>query len=482
MATILTAAAVLVVPMALGAGAGVLMRRGLGRRIAGVFGAIACVLSPAALFTAATVYFPIVGLWDGVTVGVLCGAGMLFAAHQAFADVRNVWLTCGAVVAGFAVLEVAARLFLGVPPAFPVGDGPHLLLKHALRTTPPDAQAFRTEGVPYALARDALRGDLAVPGEALEPADRPPSVMVTREIVCSIVYGPAYKGLIDVRREPSVVFPERFTPRAGTAPRVLHIGDSLVFGANVAREDTFVAGLRRLEPEIEHINGGISGMAPDDYLAVLRSWVARHRIDLAVIYLFAGNDLAGLDAPHPCSNWQSLLVYDDGQARLRFPAGPRSEPGIGLRWLAINSPLPYLGRVSIAAHSSAAAFLGSALASLAERGVHRDPPEVQFQHIEHILRSARDELARRGVGLVVVALPHAGSLRGAEPWFEREVMAIARRLGLPVRDATEPIRAALDRGENPVQSDGSHLNETGHRLMAQWLHDRHVARPSAGGR
>lgn len=479
MGVVLTAAAVLLGPIALGVVAGMVIRRGLGRRVVGASAAIACVLPPAALTTVATVYFPIVGLWDGVTAGFLCGAGVLFAAHGLFADVRNVWLTCGAVVFGFLLLEVGARAFLGMPPAFSVGDGPHLLLTHALRTTPPDAQAFQTEGVPYALARDALRGDLARPGEATAPADRPPSAMVTREIVCSIVYGSAYPGLIDVKREASVVFPERFTPRSGTSPRVLHIGDSLVFGANVAREDTFVAGLQRLEPAVEHINGGISGMAPDDYLAVLRSWVPRHRIDHAVVYLFAGNDLTGLDAPHPCSNWQSLLVYENGRARLRFPAGPESEPGIGLRWLVINSPLPYLGRALIAARSSAAAFLGSALASLAERGVQRSPPEVQFQHIEDILRSARDELAERHVGLLVVVLPHAGSLRGAQPWFEKEVLAITQRLGLPALDATEPIRAALDRGENPVQSDGSHLNAAGHRLMAQWLHENRASRPAA---
>ena len=86
----------------------------------------------------------------------------------------------------------------------------------------------------------------------------------------------------------TVLFPERFTPRPGATRRVLHIGDSMVFGADVPRDQTFAADLEKLEPDVQHINGGISGMAPDDYLVVLRSWIARHPIDLAVIYSVRG--------------------------------------------------------------------------------------------------------------------------------------------------------------------------------------------------
>src|SRR4029077_20527712 len=129
------------------------------------------------------------------------------------------------------------------------------------------------------------------------------------ELVCSIAYGGRYDGFIDVSREPTVLFPERFTPRPAATRRVLHIGDSMVFGVDIPRDQTFTADLEKLEPGVQHINGGISGMAPDDYLVVLRSWIARHQIELAVIYLFEGNDLNGLDSPHPCSNWQPILSY-----------------------------------------------------------------------------------------------------------------------------------------------------------------------------
>src|SRR6185503_113890 len=104
---------------------------------------------------------------------------------------------------------------------------------------------------------------------------------------------------------------------------VLHVGDSMVYGANVQRNETFTVNLETLEPEVQHLNGGISGTAPDDYFAVIRSWVARTSVDLVVMYLFAGNDMVGMDAPHPCSDWQSILGYEGGRASLRFPSAPK---------------------------------------------------------------------------------------------------------------------------------------------------------------
>ncbi len=278
-------------------------------------------------------------------------------------------------------------------------------------------------------------------------------------------------------RELAVVFPEHVAPRADASRRVLHVGDSMVFGANVSREQTFAADLEKLEPGVQHINGGISGTAPDDYLVVLRSWVAREPIDLAVMYLFAGNDMIGLDAPHPCSNWESILVYDGGHASLRFPSGPKSDRRLGWKWLVINSPLPYVGRVLIVAHSSAAAFLGAMLDRWSANSVRSTMGE-EFQHLESILRSARDELREKHVRFVVVVLPAAGAIgmpNGPSEQLSREVLAITQRLGLPELDATEPIRAALSRGEQPIQPDGSHFNAAGHWLMANWLHERLAA-------
>ncbi|HVM95125.1 MAG TPA: hypothetical protein VMT89_01995, partial [Candidatus Acidoferrales bacterium] len=293
----------------------------IGRRVHGVAAGGTLLVIPALVAAVVTIRFPIVGLWDALSEGVFCGVGLLFSAHRIYADPRDALLTIAGAGLALFVLEFGVRLFLPPPPAYPIGDGPHLLLSTFLRTTGPDSSLFRAGAMPRFLEREAMQADLAGP----TLADRPPSAMLTKEIVCSILYGSTYSGVIDVDRERSAVFPDEIQEHPGKTRRVLHLGDSMVYGAGVARSQTFVAHLGELEPEIEHVNGGISGTAPDDYLALMHRWLPRLSFDLVVMYLFEGNDLEGLDAPHPCSNWESILSYDGGRAELRFPAGPKSE-------------------------------------------------------------------------------------------------------------------------------------------------------------
>ena len=420
-----------------------------------------------------TLLFPIIGLWDAITEGLLCGAGLLFGAHAAYVDPLNGALTAGAVVVALLVVEAGARLFAGVPPAYPSGDGPHLLLTTMLRTTGPDANMFHIWRIPSFLERRVMQPDPAATGMAA----RPPAAMVTREIVCSIAYGSAYTPLIETIEDHAEVVPERFIPRPGISRRVLHVGDSMVFGANVPRDQTFAVDLEKLEPEVEHINAGISGTSPDDYLVVTRAWIARHHVDVVVMYLFAGNDLVGMDAPHPCSNWDSILAYSDGHADLRYLT-PRGDSGLGWKWLLINSPLPFVGRALIVGHSAAAAHLGG-LFDRWTTGAHASDPRTQYAHLKAILTSARDELRERHIGFIVVVLPAAqaiGVRNGPSDLLSSWVLAITNELGVRELDATELIAEALSRGKRPIQDDHVHFNEAGHSLMAGWLHDAHVTK------
>jgi len=184
----------------------------------------------------------------------------------------------------------------------------------------------------------------------------------------------------------------------------------------------------------------------------------------------------GCVEPHPCSDWEPLLRYADGHADLRFVA-PKSERRIGLEWLLVNSPPPYVARVLITWHSAAAAFFGAALDAWSTRGTRVDP-QIQLDHLEAILRSARDELRARNIAFVVVELPTAGDLDwvgGPCDWMSMHVREITDRLGIPELDATELIRAALARGEHPIQPDHTHFNEAGHQLVAAWLHEQLAA-------
>jgi hypothetical protein len=463
---VLVSAALILCPVAVGMAIGAALRRALGRRLSGVVAAAACLVVPTIVLTAAVLMFPVIGLWDGVTEGFLFGVGALLALHRMYGDPRLIALSAGSVVAAFALLEIGARTFLGPPPAYPIGDGPHFLLANVLRRIGPDSPAHHHGAIPRLLEQHVMRGEIDGPMDT-----RPPSAMVTKEIVCSIVYGDSYTGAIDVRRELAQVFPQPVPSRPGTSRRVLHIGDSMVFGANVARDQTFTVRLEELEPDVQHLNGGISGMAPDNYLVVLRRWVERQPVDLAVMYLFAGNDLIAIDAPHPCSAWQPILAYDDGKARLRYASAPQTAHGLGVQWMLHNSPLPYLLRALIAARSVAAAFVGAAFDSWVMHTAWMRGNEP-LENLEAILRSARDELRERHIGFVVVVLPAAAAIgipNGPSDYLTRHVDEITTRLDIPTLDATDVIRESLARGEHPIQPDGSHFNEEGHRLIARWL-------------
>jgi hypothetical protein len=115
--------------------------------------------------------------------------------------------------------------------------------------------------------------------------------------------------------------PEILTAPAAGAFRVLVLGDSFTFGAQVDEDETFVVRLghylRRnaarsgLEfGEIETINAGVDGWSTRDELAWLRAEGIRLQPDLVVLMFFAGND--------PGEN------YD--QARSAERAGGRGEP------------------------------------------------------------------------------------------------------------------------------------------------------------
>src|SRR5438445_8940611 len=448
---VLESAAVFLCPIAAGVMIGATVENVMRRRLSGAVVAVACLMVPTIAVTAAVLLYPVIGLWDGATEALLCGVGVFLALHQMYADARLVAVSAVSVVVAFMLLELGARTVLGPPPAYPIGDGPHFLLANMLRTVGPDSPTHRAGAIPYVLEQQVMRGDI----DAQEMVDRPPAAMVTKEIVCSIVYGDAYTGVIDVGRERARVFPELVPSRPGTTRRVLHIGDSMVFGANVPRDQTFTARLDELELDVQHLNGGISGTAPDDYLVVLRRWVERQPVDMAVMYLFAGNDLAGIDAPHPCSAWQPILAYDDGTARLRFASAPQTAHGLGVQWLLHNSPLPYLLRAMITGRSVAAAFAGSAFESWLTRASWTDR-DRQLEHLETILRSARDELREQHIRFVVVVLPGAGAIGipdGPSDYLSRHVHEIAARLDISELDATDVIRESLARGAPPIQPE-----------------------------
>jgi hypothetical protein len=441
---VVTALLLIIAPLLLGLLIGLGLQRVWGHRLAGLGFGLAAVLLPAAVVIGVLGRFPVVGFWDAGLEGLLLGAGVLVGMHRSFADVRDLALSGVAMVAGLFVLEFAVRGLLPPAPVFPSSNGLHLWLSDSIRA------ASATQGWD----------------------------MRSREIACSLIYGEQYSGILDVSGERDISRPALYAPRPDARTRVLHVGDSMVFGLGVERSETFTAALARLEPEVEHVNAGIPGLAPDAYLAVLRAWIARHHFDDVVMYIFPGNDLRDLDGPYPCCDFEPLLVYDARGAHLRcVTARPIDLSRAGFEWLRYNSPPPYLVRAVID-RSSAAAYLGAAMVEAGHRYslTAQASPSQQMEHFATVLRTARAELNAQGTGFRVVILPPRDWVESAQPSPEQldQVIAIGRDLGVPMIDASSVLRTAIRHGEDvfvgPRERNDPHFNPNGHRLVAEWLH------------
>ena len=438
-----TFAALIAAPIGLGAVLGVVLRLAHGRRFAGVVAAIALVGVPPAAATALASHVPVIGFWDALLEGLLVGLGLAWTAHRALARPGNALLAVGSLVVSLLLLEVACVTFLPEPPAFPTAGGPHFLLADAMRAaTQTHSWDFRS-----------------------------------KEIVCAAVYGAGYPGILDVGSEQDVVVPRAFTPRPSTTRRVLHIGDSMTFGIGLQRDETFTAELERLEPDTQHINGAVPGIAPDAYFLLLERWLATHPLDLAIMYVFEGNDLAGLDDDYPCCHWNSLLTYGPDGPQRRCPVAPPLDfAAAGATWLRYNSPPPYLLR-ALVGWSAAAAHAAAAIVNTMPNKplLVRQSQETQLQHLGAILGAARDALRARGVPLVVVILPSRTRVaNSASEQLAPAIIDVAPQLDLPVLDAGEALAdpASSGRGVFMDAPGDPHYSAVGHTLIAAWLHQR----------
>jgi hypothetical protein len=366
-----------------------------------------------------------VGTWDAAFVGMLGGCGFLCSAHEVFARKGGLVLLTTTLGLGLVALEVCCRLLL----------------------TPP-----RFEPVPLRFFQDPA---------AQKPLSRGAGFGRTTDLACRIAFGepvPTGDGL--VRQEPTSFAPNKERPR-----RVLHVGDSVPYGFLLTDAQTMEAQLSAMEPTTEHINAGIRGTAPDDYLAVTRAWMSRVPIEMVVMYLNEPNDLFELDQGHSCTGGLSLLSYEGAAPELRPRAGGRIRASL-LGLLGIDSPPPYLIRWA-QERSAVAALLSALLIQLRAPDRYSDEGQkVALAHADRILGAARDELRKAGVTFVVVDLPQNVEAVAPDP-----LEAVAQKLGIPVFDPRTMLRQARAQGEPVYLTDGIHFSPRGSALMARWLHE-----------
>ena len=321
---------------------------------------------------------------------------------------------------------------------------------------------------------------------------------------------PGYRGELQVDRRTTVVInslgmrgPE-LSPKRGDERRLLVLGDSLVWGYGVDAEETFPPllqeRLRTAGLPYTVGNGGVPGYGSRHMAQHMARLDQPFGADAFVVCGYLGNDplddalpqrtvFAGLSLQGP---W-ARLVQDSWRARLMY----RSRAWLWLEsWLLTNreqSSLVKQLRFSPEEAAMAAGFTQDKLyAGLfldvvdAKTQWVPDVPPVVPRHLAMLkssLQAMQRTAGRRPFWFVILptsfqVIPakwheKLAGLRFEAKDFERGLaqqrwFAVARELGIRALDAT-PILAAEADPAGLFVSDGGHLNERGHRVIAAWL-------------
>lgn len=260
--------------------------------------------------------------------------------------------------------------------------------------------------------------------------------------------------------------------------RVLVVGDSIVEGEGAGGPAVaFPAVLEGLDPGTAWINGGFSGTGPDFYLRVVTAWVSRIAVQEVLLVFYTGNDLSNLDEPWAACGGGPLLRYVEGRA---MPRCERPDYNLSLAGRIALSPPPLLLRAATA-WSLLARHACLAFTRFGRFFVETVDEPRQWEHLEAILRTLRDDLAARSVAFRVLLFPHRPALEDPRPErfgssvIGERVTALCRTLGIPLLDPTEFLREAVAReGASAwfIGGRGSldpHLNRAGHAGFARWL-------------
>ncbi len=389
--------------------------------------------------------FWLVGAPDALVHGGLLGLGLCVgyvAGRPRRAGVALVIVSTGVSLVGG---EAAVRRFVQPPPALPPPRFARLMLPS--RDQAPSGEAHRAIGRPS-------------------------------ETACHAIYGDAWPT------NPQLAYPTQFphaiSRRPGVHRIVLHVGDSMVYGASVDRGEAFPEQLAQQEPEVEHINAGVPGVGPDAYYAVTQGWLRVMTPDVVVFHLFVGNDLRDLGTPYTCCASGALLAYPRGHApTLRCPQPRALDRSVApFRHYVESSPAPYVLRTT-----GSVSMLSAHLADAITRHTTRTMPTPgdADRQLGAILRALRDELAARRSRLVVSILPLRSALAGNSPEAaagrndHQRMRRTAEALDVPIVDSWDLFADAVRRtGDDawfvPRQPSDPHFSPAGNRLLADWLH------------
>jgi hypothetical protein len=286
-------------------------------------------------------------------------------------------------------------------------------------------------------------------------------------------------------------------PKPAGAFRVLVLGDSLAYGAAVAREETFPnqleALLRERGARAEVVNAGVSGYTAYNELQFYLSEGRKFQADVVVV-AFCLND-----AVNPRLHWGDApgvripeaaipnAAYDREHILPRLARGTSRAPGrkeesaLGalLRrselYRAIEPAIKGMfrrGDEELAHNASGVPVYLTAEDSISIETLLGDTPEWAW--LTNIYDQLNEAVRKDNARLVIVLFPLAYQLDENYPFFpQKRLAAYCQQRGIDCLDLLSPFaahgKASVFMLNNSGYYDVWHLNRRGHRVAAEEL-------------
>jgi lysophospholipase L1-like esterase len=245
--------------------------------------------------------------------------------------------------------------------------------------------------------------------------------------------------------------------------QVVVIGDSVLYGWGVRKEESAVSILAASVQDRQVMNFSVSGYSPTQYLLYLREHLGKTRPDVVVVGIYSGNDYASSGV----TNW-------NGHATVMFVPD-----GDGLKLWREHTP-----RFNCIDFLSSSVlfyrflwtwpdFAGGLLDGLCN-APHLDEPVLE-EVVRRILRQTEELVRSHGARLLYVLLPDANDFQPEGRYVRelskyRNLEKLLKEGGYDVLWFFDEIRASGIPAEDLyIPGDSAHFNVAGNRLLAETL-------------
>ncbi len=251
--------------------------------------------------------------------------------------------------------------------------------------------------------------------------------------------------------------------------RVLVLGDSFTEAVQVSETQVFTALLERADPSLELLNAGVGAWGTVQQLLYLRDHGLAFEPDLVLVMAYE-NDLVDSSlsyspgiGPRP---WARLV---DGEVQVVEQVDERE-------FLRFVAPVPF--RSFLSRNSYLFYAFNERVWQRLRREEHRrleDADRLAIDGAESraiflgLIGEMRRAVSERGGRLALGLIPSAGTVRAGRSEWHEEVVAAARRDGLPCLSLVEALATAEERGRRCYFERDIHWTWEGHEVAAEAL-------------